>query len=119
MVHSDRGGEYSGRYDETGHNPGPFVKYLQEYGIDAHYTMSSTPQHNGIAERRNCTPLNMVRCMLINSSLPEFLWGEALKLQLIFLIKCLISLFLRLHVNYGHRRSQVFVTSMFGVTKRK
>ena len=41
--------------------------------------MPSTPQHNGIAERRNHTLLDMVRCMLINSSLPEFLWGEALK----------------------------------------
>ena len=28
---------------------------------------------------RNCTLLDMVRCMLVNSSLPEFLQGEALK----------------------------------------
>ena len=41
--------------------------------------MPSTPQHNGIVERRNCTFLDMVRCMLVNSLLPEFLWGEALK----------------------------------------
>ena len=41
--------------------------------------MHGTPQHNGIAERINHTLLDMVRCKLVNSSLPEFLWGEALK----------------------------------------
>ena len=41
--------------------------------------MSDTPQHNEIAERRNHTLLDLVRCMLVNFSLPEFLWGEALK----------------------------------------
>ena len=79
MVHYDRGVEYYGRYDETGCKPGPFVKYLQECDIDAQYTMSGTLQKNGIAERRNRTLLDMVRCMLVNSSQPEFLWGEALK----------------------------------------
>ena len=79
MVYSDRGGEYYSRYDETRRNLRPFAKYLQECGIDAQYTMSSTPQQNGIAEMRNHTLLNMVRCMLVNSSLLEFLWGETLK----------------------------------------
>ena len=41
--------------------------------------MPSTPQHDRIAEMRNHTLLDMVRCMLVNSLLPEFLWGEALK----------------------------------------
>ena len=45
----------------------------------AQYTMTSTHQHNGIAERINRKLLGMVRCMLVNSSLPKFLWGEALK----------------------------------------
>ena len=44
MVHFDRGGEYYDRFDEIGCNPGLFAKYLQEYGIDAQYTMSGTPQ---------------------------------------------------------------------------
>ncbi|RVW12961.1 Retrovirus-related Pol polyprotein from transposon TNT 1-94 [Vitis vinifera] len=78
-VKSDRGGEYYGRYDETGRNPGPFAKFLLECGIDAKYTLPGTPQQNGVAERRNRTLLDMVRCMLSNSSLPEFLWGEALR----------------------------------------
>ena len=35
VVHSDKGGEYYGRYDETRRNPRPFAKYLQECGINA------------------------------------------------------------------------------------
>ncbi|RVW57835.1 Retrovirus-related Pol polyprotein from transposon TNT 1-94 [Vitis vinifera] len=79
VMKSDRGGEYYGRYDETGQNPRPFAKFLLECGIDARYTMSGTSQHNGVAQKRNRTLLDMVRCMLSKSSLPEFLWGEALK----------------------------------------
>ena len=41
--------------------------------------MPGTLYHNGIIERRNCTLLDMVRCMLLNSSLLELLWGENLK----------------------------------------
>ncbi|RVX10368.1 Retrovirus-related Pol polyprotein from transposon TNT 1-94 [Vitis vinifera] len=41
---------------------------------------SGTPQQNGVAEMSNCTLLDMVRCMLSNYSLPEFLWGEALRI---------------------------------------
>ena len=41
--------------------------------------MPNTPQHNEIVEKRNCILLDMMRCMLVNSSLPEFLLGEALK----------------------------------------
>ena len=41
--------------------------------------MSNTPQQNGITDRRNRMLLDMVRCMLVNSSLLEFLWDEALK----------------------------------------
>ncbi|KAL6316403.1 hypothetical protein AAG906_018106 [Vitis piasezkii] len=63
----------------TGRNLGPFSKFLLECGIDVRYSMPGTPQQNGIAERRNHTLLDMVRCMLSNSSLPEFLWGEALR----------------------------------------
>ena len=41
--------------------------------------MPGTPQQNGVAERRNRTLMDMVRSMIANSSLPEFLWTEALK----------------------------------------
>ena len=78
-MRSDRGGEYYGRYDELGQNLGPFAKFLEKHGIRAQYTMPSTPQQNGVAERRNRTLMEMVRSMMSYSSVPISLWGEALK----------------------------------------
>jgi len=43
------------------------------------YTMSGKPSMNGVVERRNQTLKDMVRSMISHSSLPESLWGEALK----------------------------------------
>jgi len=34
-IHSDRGGEFYGRYDEIGRNAGPFARFLQECRIEA------------------------------------------------------------------------------------
>lgn len=79
-VRSDRGGEYYGRYDGSGEQrPGPFARYLEECGIVPQYTMPGTPRQNGVSERRNRTLKDMVRSMINNSSLPNSLWGEALK----------------------------------------
>ena len=37
---SDCGGEYYGRYNRSGEqHPGPFSKFLEEYGIIPQYTM--------------------------------------------------------------------------------
>ncbi|RVX03812.1 Retrovirus-related Pol polyprotein from transposon TNT 1-94 [Vitis vinifera] len=79
-VRFDRGGEYYGRYDGSGEQrPGPFAKYLMECGIVPQYTMPGTPSQNGVAERRNRTLKDMVRSMISHSTLPESLWGEAIK----------------------------------------
>ena len=79
-VKSDRGGEYYGRYDGSGEQrPGPFAIFLKECGIVPQYTMPGKPSMNGVAERRNRTLKDMVRSMISHSSLPESLWGEALK----------------------------------------
>ena len=79
-VKSDRGGEYYGRYDGSGEQrPGPFSLFLKECGIVPQYTMPEKPSMNGVAERRNQTLKDMVRSMISHSSLPESLWGEALK----------------------------------------
>jgi len=79
IIRSDRGGEYYGKYNESGQCPGPFAKFLEEHGICAQYTMPGTPQQNGVAERRNRTLMDMVRSMMSNSSLPKSLWMYALK----------------------------------------
>ncbi|RVW21166.1 Retrovirus-related Pol polyprotein from transposon TNT 1-94 [Vitis vinifera] len=79
-VRSDRGGEYYGRYDGSGEQcPGPFAKYLMKCGIVPQYTMLGTPSQNGVAERRNRTLKDMIRSMISHSTLPESLWGEAIK----------------------------------------
>ncbi|XP_075080360.1 uncharacterized protein LOC107807206 [Nicotiana tabacum] len=79
IIRSDRGGEYYGKYNESGQCPGPFAKFLEERGICAQYTVSGTPQQNGVAERRNRTLIDMVRRLISNSSLPKSLWTYALK----------------------------------------
>uniref|UniRef100_A0A6N2MTR1 Integrase catalytic domain-containing protein n=1 Tax=Salix viminalis TaxID=40686 RepID=A0A6N2MTR1_SALVM len=79
-VRYDHGGEYYGRYDGSGEQrPGPFAKFLDECGIVPQYTMPGSPTMNGVAERRNRTLKDMVRSMISHSTLPESLWGEALK----------------------------------------
>jgi len=68
IVRSDRGGEYYGKYDESGQHPSPFAKFLERRGICAQYTMAGTPQQNGVSERRNRTLMDMVKSMLSKST---------------------------------------------------
>ena len=79
IIGSDKGGEYYGRYDETGQHLGPCPKLLQKRDICVQYTMSGTPQQNGVSERHNRTLMDMVRSMLSDSTLPVSLWMYALK----------------------------------------
>jgi transposase InsO family protein len=79
IVRSNRGREYYGCHTPYGQVPGPFVRFLQENGIVAQYSMSGDPQQNGVAERRNRTLMNMVRNMLSYSTLMISLWMETLK----------------------------------------
>ena len=79
VIRTNRGGEYYGRYDETGQHPGPFAKLLQKCGICVQYTMLGTRQQNGVSERRNKTLMDMVRRILSNLTLSISLWMYALK----------------------------------------
>ena len=79
-VKSYRGGENYGRYDRSGEQRSRrFAKFLEECGIVPQYTMPDKPSMNGVAERRNRMLKDMVRSMINHSSLPDSLWGEALK----------------------------------------
>ena len=49
-VRSNRGDEFYGKYNEIGRNPRPFFRFLQDCDIEAQYTMSGTPQQNGVIE---------------------------------------------------------------------
>ncbi|WJX11887.1 hypothetical protein P8452_02442 [Trifolium repens] len=73
------GGEY---------NSNDFKLFCEEKGIIHEVTAPYTPQHNGLAERRNRTLLNMARCMLKSKELPKKLWGEAVNTAAYVLNRC-------------------------------
>lgn len=60
IVMSNHGGEYYGRHTTYGQVPGPFVRYLQDNGIIAQYSILGEPQQNGVAEWHNHTLMDMV-----------------------------------------------------------
>lgn len=70
-LRSDNGGEY---LDTS------FQRYLREAGIASTMGPPQTPQLNGVAERWNRTMGERIRCMLIESSLPEYMWTNALRI---------------------------------------
>ncbi|GJY17854.1 putative ribonuclease H-like domain-containing protein [Tanacetum coccineum] len=51
--------------------------FCSEKGIRIEYSVASTPQQNGVAERRNWTLIEAARTMLANSKLPTTFWTEA------------------------------------------
>ncbi len=69
FLHTDQGGEY--KNDDI-------AKLLFDHGITHETTSSHTPEHNRVAKHFNRTIIDMVHCMLLDSSLPKNLWGEAL-----------------------------------------
>ena len=102
VVKSDRGGEYYGRYNGSGEQrPGPFALFLEECGIVPQYTMPGKPSMNGVAERRNRTLKAMVRSMISHSSLPESLWGEALKTAVYILNRVPSKAVNKTHMKFG------------------
>ena len=42
--------------------------------------MRSSPEQNGVVERRDRTLMEMKRNMMGRSNFPEYLWGEAIKI---------------------------------------
>jgi hypothetical protein len=67
-LHSDQGGEYLGK---------EFILHLKSKGTEQKLTVHDTPQHNGVAERRNRTIVERIQALLHSSGLPKSLWGEA------------------------------------------
>lgn len=55
-----------------------FDQFCRSVEINRHRIAPYTPKQNGVAERMNKNLLDKVRCMLIRSSVPKVLWGEAL-----------------------------------------
>ena len=53
-----------------------FRQHCQDSGIKLEFASPNTPQQIGANERAGRTILNIVRCLLADSTLPNFLWGE-------------------------------------------
>ena len=70
ILRSDRGGKCLDMQ---------FQDHLTELGILSQLTAPGTPQQNGVAERRNRTLLEIVRCMLTYSTIPTSFWGHAIE----------------------------------------
>jgi transposase InsO family protein len=75
----DGGGEYTSN---------EFKSFRASNDINHEITAPYTPQHNGTAERKNKTIVNMVRSMIKEKSLPHYLWGEATATAAYLLNRC-------------------------------
>jgi len=69
ILRSDSGGEYMSN---------AFQSFLQNEGILSQRSCPSTPQQNGVAERKNRHLLDVVRTLLLESFVPLRFWCEAL-----------------------------------------
>ncbi len=67
-LRTDNEGEYTSN---------EFENYCSKNGIRHKKTVPNTPQHNGVAERINCTIVEKVRCMLRMAKLPNSFWAKA------------------------------------------
>ncbi|GKA35335.1 retrovirus-related pol polyprotein from transposon TNT 1-94 [Tanacetum coccineum] len=52
-------------------------QFCEMKGIKREFSVSRTPQQNGVAERRNRTLIEAARTMLVDSKLPTTFWVEA------------------------------------------
>ncbi|UYV76293.1 hypothetical protein LAZ67_13003282, partial [Cordylochernes scorpioides] len=67
-IRTDNGREYVNRQVED---------FLNQSGIKHQLTVPYSPAQNGVAERKNRSLMEMTRCMLFDSGLPQSLWAEA------------------------------------------
>ena len=56
-----------------------FLSYCANASIIRQYSQPYTPQHNGIAKRRNRSLLDIVRSLLSDTVLPNHLWAEVVR----------------------------------------
>nr|GEV53191.1 hypothetical protein [Tanacetum cinerariifolium] len=52
-------------------------QFYEKQGVKRDFSLARTPQHNGIAERKNRTLIEAARTMLADSKLPTTFWAEA------------------------------------------
>ncbi|GAU51473.1 hypothetical protein TSUD_95880 [Trifolium subterraneum] len=78
-LRTDGGGEYTSN---------EFAKFCEQEGIIHDITAPYTPQHNGIAERKNRSIMNMARSMLKGKGMPNRFWAEAAATSVYIINRC-------------------------------
>ena len=76
-LRTDRGQEYI-----VGTN------FYEQHGIQHQLTTRYTPQQNGVAERKNRTIMDMVRCMLKAKQMSKEFWAEPVATAVYILNRC-------------------------------
>ncbi|GJY97542.1 ribonuclease H-like domain-containing protein [Tanacetum coccineum] len=56
-------------------------QFCEKKGIKREYSVSRTPQQNGVAKRRNMTLIEAAKTMLGDSKLPTTFWAEAVNIS--------------------------------------
>ncbi|KAK0602044.1 hypothetical protein LWI29_029846 [Acer saccharum] len=69
-LRTDNGREYT---------DGEFLAFCKQEGIERQFTVTYTPQQNGVAERMNRTLAERIRAMLRTAGLSNSFWAEAAK----------------------------------------
>ena len=64
------------------------TNFFEQHGIQHQLTTRYTPQQNGVAERKNRTIMDMVRCMLKAKQMPKEFWAEAVATAVYILNRC-------------------------------
>jgi hypothetical protein len=67
ILKSDRGGEYTSNQ---------FTQYLSQQGITFERAPAETPEQNSVAERYGRSLMERTRSVMLDASIPNFLWGE-------------------------------------------
>jgi transposase InsO family protein len=65
-----------------------FNEFCRQKGIKRQLTTAYTPQHNGVAERKNRTVMNMVGSMLSDKRILKTFWPEAVNWTFYVLNRC-------------------------------
>ncbi|GJU00631.1 putative ribonuclease H-like domain-containing protein [Tanacetum coccineum] len=68
VIRCDNGTEFKNRV---------MNEFCEQKGVKREYSVTRTPQQNGVAKRRNRTLIEAARTMLADSNLPIIFWAEA------------------------------------------
>ena len=97
VLRADNGGEYTSN---------EFMEYCSAKGIKKEHTVPHTPQHYGVAERKNRTIVGATKAMLFDKGLPLFVWVEAYKTAIYIQNRCP-------HTTLGRKtHEEVFIGTM-------